>query len=224
MPINATWDEFCRSRGRNFRLKLRKMERNMNRAGLWRIRCFENEKIESASIGKVFDVEKMSWKQEWCAKKRAELDENLVMILKASQDMRKNNLNFNWSIWLLELENQTLAYCLVIAYKNIAFPVKTSYDSRYKNLYPGIYLLNEVIHEHFSRDTKKIEFMTALPFHQTWTHMRQFRTRIVMMKCLIPNWIQFFSTSPALKGTLPLVHLLSSTMAIHRDTHKDVFQ
>jgi hypothetical protein len=207
LPMCATWDEFCRSRGGNFRRRLKKMERKMNQAGSWRIRCIENENIDSTAIENIFDIEKMSWKQKWRAKRGKNLDENLLMILKASQRVRKNELNFNWSIWFLDLENLTLAYCLVLAFKNIAFFVKTSYDSRYKNLYPGIYLLNEIIHEHFGKETKKINYMNILPFYQTWTHIHQFRTRIIMTKGLIPNWytklMRSFSISTTSKRILP---------------------
>ena len=59
--------------------------------------------------------------------------------LQTSQHTGRIEPNFNWSVWFLELNNKTLASCLVLRYKKVASITKGSYNEQYKRFYPGIY-------------------------------------------------------------------------------------
>jgi hypothetical protein len=186
LRTSGTWEEFSKSRGRNFRKKMKKIVKHLKLAGSWRIVCFENENITPEVIKKVFDVEETSWKQEWRARRGQKVDSVLEVTLKASQRIRENEAKFNWRIVFLELNSLPIAYILILEYMNVAYFVKTSYDAKYRQLYPGIYVMNEAIRGYFGTLISRIDFIADLPFHETWTTDHLQKVRVVATKGLIP--------------------------------------
>jgi len=202
IPVNRTWDEFRNSRTRNFRKKFKKIEQNLSQAGLWKITSAEKGSNQLGVVEKIFDVEKMSWKEEWRVR-AGKKDTDLLIILAGSQHMAEIEPSFKWDVWFLELNNQTLAYWLVIQYKEVAYLAKTSYDKRYEGFSPGICVLNAVIRELFNGPTKKVDFLTELPFMKIWTDLRMPRVRVVMSKSsALLNFIRFTLSTKAAKGIL----------------------
>jgi len=170
ISVERTWDEFEESRGGRFRREFKHIERKLDRAGSWRTLRVENWNKGSDTIRKILDVERMSWKESRRARIGLEKDEDLLMIWEGSQYTAGIEPNLKPSVWFLELNNQTLAYSLVLEYREMAFIVKTSYDERYKGFYPGIYVNNAAIRELFNRGlVKSIDLLTDIPFQRTWT-------------------------------------------------------
>jgi hypothetical protein len=183
IPVERTWSEFESFRGSNFRRKFKKIERNLDRVGSWRIACVEGGKEEPSVIGKILDIERMSWKEGHRIQRRVKMDRDLMMIWNASQYTAKTEPNFAWSVWFLELNDRRLAYILTSQYKDVAYFVKTSYDERYRRFYPGIYVMNAAIREFFNRrQIRKIDFLSDLSFHETWTPLCLPRLRIIMSR------------------------------------------
>jgi hypothetical protein len=213
LPIRSTWAEFEASRGRNFRHKFKEIERNLDRFGSWRISCIENGKEEFV-VKKIFDIEKMSWKEELRVR-TGKKDRDLLIFLEGSQHMVEIEPGFKWDVWFLELNNQAIAYSLFIEYKGVSYCVKTSYDRRYKRLYPGIYVINAAICEFFNkRQIRKIDFLTDLPFQGTWTSLCSPRVRI-MMTCIggLPYIVKFALLSKPVKGILALLSKRAPSIA-----------
>lgn len=205
--IGYSWGEFKKLRGKNFRRRFRRLKRNLDRAGSWSIVCFENgDRIQDA-FKRILDVERMSWKEAWRTRKRIKIDHGLLMIWKGLQHTVKNEPDLNWTVRFLELDEQPLAYSLIIQYKEMAFCMKTSYDDRYKRFYPGIYINNEAIRELFNkRQVKKIDFLTKLPFHRNWTSIWTPRARVIMSrKSLIPAIIGYMLASEHTKNILSVI-------------------
>lgn len=184
IPISHSWHEFTKLRGYNFRRRFEKrLKQNLNRAGSWKIICIGNEDKESAVIEKILNVERMSWKHLWRTRRGMGTDQDLLMIWNGAQYMARIEPNFKWSVWFLELNEQTIAYALVLQYKKVAFIVKTSYDKRYKKLQPGIYINNEAIRDLFNkRQVGKIDYLTDLPFHRNWTSICLPRVKVMMSR------------------------------------------
>jgi hypothetical protein len=202
IPVNRTWDEFRNSRTRNFRRTFKRIEQKISQAGLWKITSAEKGDNQLDVVEKIFDVEKMSWKEEWRAH-TGKKDTDLLMILAGSQRMAEIEPSFKWDVWFLELNNQTLAYWLVIQYKDVAYLAKTSYDKRYERFSPGICVLNAVIRELFNGPTKKVDFLTELPYMEIWTDLRMPRVRVVMSKSsALLTFIRFPLSTKAAKGIL----------------------
>jgi hypothetical protein len=207
LPIECTWAEFEKFRGGNFRRKFKKIEQHLDSIGLWRITCIEKENEEMDITKKVLDVERMSWKEGRRTQRGIKIDPDLMMVWAGSQYMAKTEPDFKWSVWLLELNDQTLAYLLACQYKEVAYFTKTSYDGRYKRFTPGIYICNAAIRELFNKHRiRKVDFLTDLPFMETWTSLCSPRVRIVMSRKRVPHAIiKFVLSSKSIKGILTLL-------------------
>jgi len=180
LPIKCTWDEFKASRGKNFRRKIRRYERNLDRAGSWRVLCIEDGEGTNV-VEKIFEVERNSWKEKWRAQMGIKMDNDLLIYLRGALYASKVEQFFKWYVWFLELKNQLLSYVLFFQYKEKAFSMKTSYDERYKKFYPGIYINNVAIRELFNkRKVKMIDFLTDLSFHKNWTSLYLPRVRVIL--------------------------------------------
>jgi len=206
LPVKGTWAEFEAFRGRNFRRKFKGMERNLDRCGSWRISCIENGKEEFNVVKKIFDIEKMSWKEELRVR-TGKKDTDLLIFLEGSQHMVKIEPGFKWNVWFLELNDQAIAYSLFIEYKGVSYCVKTSYDRRRKRLYPGIYVLNAALCEFFNKhQIREIDFLTDLPFQETWTSLCSPRVRIMMARSsVLLSMAKFAFLSKPVKGILALL-------------------
>jgi len=214
LPVKGTWADFETFRGRNFKRKFKKIKQSLDRLGSWKISYTENGKAEFDVVKKIFDIEKMSWKEELRVR-TGKKDIDLLMILEGSQHTAEIEPSFKWDVWFLELNNQAIAYSLFIEYKGISYCVKTSYDRRYKRLYPGIYVINAALCEFFNRrQIRKIDFLTDLPFHETWTSLCSPRVRIVMARSsVLLSMAKFALLSKPVKGILALLSKRAPSIA-----------
>jgi hypothetical protein len=187
----STWAEYEAHRGRNFRNKFRKMERKLRQAGSWKIVCSKGtEKLEMTN--EILNIERRSWKEEWRRQRGKKIDEELLLILRASQNLTRIEPDFQWNIWFLELNKVRIAYLLVLHYGKVAYITKGSYAEQFKSFYPGIYLRNYVIHKLFdSEEIERIDFLTSLSFHQTWTAICEARAVVSLTKSIFPKISRF---------------------------------
>jgi len=213
IDVKGSWDTFCSLKGRLFRKELRRYKRKLNSAGSWRVNKTEN--IDSHVVQEILDVERKSWKQDFRKKMGIEQDETLRMLITALQAKAKRELGLTWEIWFLYLNNQAIAYCLVLRYKKKAFIVKGSYDKKWKHLYPGIYIRNEAIKSIFGTNVESIDFLTDLPYHRKWASRKLHRIRIVFVKGLVPNVYMIFSVSRIIEKLSFLLKRLYSMLKIN---------
>jgi hypothetical protein len=207
LHVSGTWSEFEAFKGRSFIRRFKKMERHLDRAGSWRITSIDNENEASHAIDKILDVESRSWKECRRTKMGVEMDQDLMMIWNGSQHMAKVEPEFSWSAWFLELGGQTMAYVLVLQYKDVAYIAKTSYDKRFRKFSPGIYVQNVAIRELFNRGRiRKIDFSTDLPYHRIWTSTCMPRVRVVMARTgPLSTLIRFALANQGLKRILKTI-------------------
>lgn len=183
IPVQYTWDEFKKRKGYNFRRRFKRLERKLDRAGSWRTICIGKRNNRSDAIKWILDVERKSWKQAWRAQRGIKMDQDLLMVWKASQYMARTEPNFNWKVWFLKLNDQTLAYTLVLQYKETAYIVKTSFDEGYRKFQPSIYINNAAIRELFKEGhVRNIDWLTDLPFHRNWTKISIPRVKVMMSR------------------------------------------
>jgi CelD/BcsL family acetyltransferase involved in cellulose biosynthesis len=190
IPIRSTWTEFEALRTRNVRKEFGRMERNLNKTGSWTTMRIEGND-QSDIVEKILNIEEKSWKEKWRTQ-RGETDWILVSVLRAAQQLTKIEPSFKWNVWFLELKGKTISYVFSIEYKEVAYLVKTSYDEQYKRLYPGIVIQNVAIRELFTeRQNKYIDFLSDLPYLQTWTNKCLSRVRVQLTKGAVPTIMQF---------------------------------
>jgi hypothetical protein len=180
ISVESTWDEFQGKKGR--RRKIRQIENKMDEIGPWRIEYIEKCSNRPDVLKKLLDVEKMSWKASEPAV-IATTEEELLMSWKGSQIITRTKTDFNYSVWFLQINRETIAYTFVIRYKGTAFIVKTSYDERYKKCYVGKYINNIAIRDMFNEgQITTIDFMSEFPFMSFWTNSSSNHVRVSMRK------------------------------------------
>jgi hypothetical protein len=193
MPVNCNWDSFQSGKGRHFNRKFKKMERNFGFAGSSKVLFFENETAMKGVFQRILEVERASWKQRDRFQHGFTLDSSLVDIWEASSMAYKAYDGFKLLVWLLELNGDSIAYSLGCQYKGTAYLAKTSFDDKWKTLYPGIYINGLAIRDLFrSGEVKAISFMTNLPFHERWTSVYLPRVKVLMWRGALPRLLEFF--------------------------------
>ena len=218
IPVNESWEKFIKSR-RNFRRRLRKIEKSLNKLGIWRIRVFGNEEIDRSVLDGILEIESKSWKQIWRIKKRITEDYDLSMILNGAMETSEQDENFKWQVWFLEVDGLNIAYSLVLIFKQTAYIVKTSYDKNYRKYYPGIFINNAAIQDLFrSGNIKVIDWLTDLEFHRNWTSLSLPRVKVLISRRKLPVLFGYTYTSDFIRGILAMIPLTGEKL-VRRDLH-----
>jgi CelD/BcsL family acetyltransferase involved in cellulose biosynthesis len=191
--VRGTWTEFELSRGSNFRRHFKKIARKLDQIGSWRIMRSDEFVDQHDVMKRMLRVEKQSWKENWRRQCGKETDEQLLSILRALTYISGRTRGFLWKVWFLELNGETIAYNLALQQDQAAFMVKCSFSERYRNIYPGTFLANEVIRDVFNRqNARSIDFLTALPFLRRWKpaylgHVRVCMSRNTMLLSMMTS-------------------------------------
>ena len=181
LPIESSWNEFQEKKGR--RRIIRQIERKLNQIGPWKIEYIQNVYNRPDVKDKILEVEQMSWKESWRNGNQIAIDEELLMIWEGSQIEAKTKTDFKSSVWLLQIDSETVAYAFVIKHKQTAFIVKTSFNKKYRKFYVGKYIINAAIRDLFNEDKiSAIDFMTDLPFMSFWSPLSLCRVDVNMSK------------------------------------------
>jgi CelD/BcsL family acetyltransferase involved in cellulose biosynthesis len=195
IPVSCSWEDFQAKKGGSFRRRFKRMERNLSQGGQWKITCFENENNRPDVLEKILDIEKRSWKETWRTREQMTKDQDLLNLWSGAQLASQTEKDFKWNTWILELNNQPVAYSLILQYKKNAFIAKTSYDNRYRRLYLGMYVNHAAICSMFNKgQVENIDFMTNLPFMEAWTPTWLPRVRLTMWKGALGDIIRFLTT------------------------------
>ena len=188
IALRSSWDDFVKQKSKDFRKNLHKMERRIITDGKGHVSVFENQENEEDVFRMIMGIEQQCWKQGWRQNNEVKVDHDLLNIWAGSSSEIRTNPDFKRFVWILSLNDTIIAYNLAILYKGTAYFCKTSFDNKYRHLYPGIYLNNVAIRDLFSSDSVHlIDFMTNLPFHSRWTKTRLTRVRFSLSKGLVPK-------------------------------------
>jgi hypothetical protein len=203
IEVDRTWDEFQKSRGKDFRVEFRSLERKLSAASNFRTLMFENTENEDDSLKNIMQVEDGSWKQNWRRSHNSSFDVGLLNLWEGSSLVIRTNLDFRRKVWFLELNGQVIAYSLVIEYGETGYVAKTSFNNSCRNLNPGIYIFNEAVRGLFNSPTiKKIDFMTNLSFMKKWSSIELERTKFVISKGSLPKALMRLIQKPVIKAIL----------------------
>jgi hypothetical protein len=186
LPVEETWTEFEKRRGRKFQKFFSSIERKMALLGMWKVVFVTKQDSQAEILEDILEIEKASWKQSYREHRGLETDKGLLGILTAASNTSFEP-GFSWQVAFLEIGGKKIAYNFWFAYKGTGFFCKTSFDNDFRKYYPGVYINNAVIREIFINSAiKQIDFMTSLPFHARWTPKIVPRTRIIISNSPIP--------------------------------------
>ena len=208
--LEGSLNDFENVQGGQFKRKFRRISRNLDEKGEWKIivkENFQNDQNIREAFDKIMEIEKMSWKANWRLETGCTIDKDLQWIWNASLLASKSHPDFKCKIWFLELNNQTIAYHLVIEYDKTAFITKTSFAEKYRNLSPGIFVHQAIITEQIRRrETKTIDFLTNLPFMKTWNVKCYPRVTFALNRSSISNLL--------VKKAIELAYKIGHTMKV----------
>ncbi len=186
LPVEETWTEFEKRRGRKFQKFFSSIERKMAILGSWKVVFVTGQDSQAEILEDILEIEKASWKQSYREHRGLETDKGLLGILTAASNTSFEP-GFSWQVAFLEIGGKKSAYTFWFAYKGTGFFCKTSFDNDFRKYYPGVYINNALIREIFINSAiKQIDFMTSLPFHARWTPKIVPRTRIIISNSPIP--------------------------------------
>jgi len=178
IPVETSYDLYYNSLKNKIRKEFRRIKRNLDRSGSWKISCTG---IHPESIKRVLAVDQKSWKAAWRAKNNWKEDAALRIILEASQPNGEVEPLYESKVWFLDVDGVAIAYLIVLSYKGTAVFIKTSFNAHFKRFSPSKFLINSVIREVFRKETvNKIDFVTNLPFIKAWKPLCEHRTRVIM--------------------------------------------
>jgi hypothetical protein len=181
LPVQGTYDDFSRARGKNFNRRHSKIERKLREVGEPYARCIEIDSPEV--VTRTLELERRSWKAEWRRKNGIVTDDDLDFLFGYSSHSTAIGLRYCPKVWFLELNGEPIAYVIVTEFKKTAFFVKTSYDKAFSSLYPGESVQNIVLRELFdSNRISIVDFLTKLPYHRKWTTLYLDRERVRLCK------------------------------------------
>lgn len=191
LPLQSSWSEFSKSRGKKLLQDIRRTERRLGQNGQWRCHRFEGPDRAHEAFEQIMRIERSSWKQISRSRRRKGRDMELLMLWEGAQRTSKAVPSFRWHVWFLEVNDRMVAYALFFRYKDTAFAVKTSYDREFAKYGVGIYLMNVAIRKLFEEgQVKKIDFISDVPFTKTWTSLRLRRIHfLITSRTGIPRFI-----------------------------------
>jgi len=197
LATEGSWAQFESLKGSNFRNRFRKMEKKLSRSGPCRVTVAECQD-DNAILGKILNIDKASWKEEGRTNEKM-TDQDLLITYKAAELAARNVAGFKNKAWILELNDLPIAFALVFQNGKTAVIAKTSYDVRFKNFYPGMYVINAVIRDLFNDKTvSNIDFVTDLPFMEAWTpHFRDRREIFLGKGFLVKRMLSLYLNEQA---------------------------
>jgi hypothetical protein len=166
IPIKTNLDDFQKALGKNARSNLKKTVNKLGRLGSWQV---HKEELHNSSIKKIYDIEKHSWKNNLTGKNKLIKDQGLACTIRGITKNNETNSFFKSKAWFLEINGIPASYQLVLKHKKIAYFIKTSFDSRFKQASPGKFLMKCVIDQLFQEQTtEEIDFITNIPLVNIW--------------------------------------------------------
>jgi CelD/BcsL family acetyltransferase involved in cellulose biosynthesis len=185
ITVAGTWDEYWLARGQNLRNNLRKAKRKAADAGLSiAVHRIDEPQRMAQIVGSYGDIEALSWKSELgTAVTRgnvqgrfyAELMQTLASIGRARA-------------YVLELGGQTAALDLCVTDPEQLVILKTTYDTRFKEMSPAFILRESSFKALFdSGEIRRIEFYgKVMDWHRRWSdesrtlyHLSRYRSGLL---------------------------------------------
>ena len=179
IPLDRDYSSYYKSLNRTSRKHFRRLKRKIEEFGSWTVSCVS---VTDDSIKKVFEVDKKSWKSRWRKNRNIKEDTLLRIILEASEANKETAQKYESEIWFLHINGVPAAYQIVLIYGGTAYFIKTSYDENFKQFSPGVFLINDMIREFYPKGLSKIDFMSNLPFVQSWKPTTEKRTKLIVRK------------------------------------------
>jgi CelD/BcsL family acetyltransferase involved in cellulose biosynthesis len=146
VPIDTTWDEFIRKRGKRFKKSLRNKLNRAERAGGVTV---ESVPLTSSENGVFVDILKIS-KESWKSRIKADMNANMNYrgFYKGITDIFGKEGLIN--VWLLKKSGEPIAFEFHLTYDGVVYPMRADYSRSFKDLSPGSVLEYNILKSIFN--------------------------------------------------------------------------
>ena len=208
VPITCSWRQFEKKR-RHLRREFERTERRLKESGQLETNWYGKEDDKTEVMNNILKVEETSWKKPYLSARGFKVDPTIRFIFDGCIRTSLMQSKFNWGVALLQLNRKPIAYSLFLEHNGHAYICKTSFDNRYRQHGPGIYVNYEVVHQLMSRtNIRIIDFMSDLPFSHKWASEIVPVNHIILSQGMAPILLRrVLSNDAALKAMYVLGHL-----------------
>jgi CelD/BcsL family acetyltransferase involved in cellulose biosynthesis len=154
ITINGSWDDYIRSKSKNFRNELKSINKHFENTGNYEILKYTTQDIDKA-LNELLIISKNSWKHKY-GMDLASTKENISFYSDFADAVSKSGL---LNIWILKLNSKPIAFYFDLFFKNKLFALRTSYDEKYLSSSPGKFLNNYVMKESFDKGLIEYEWL-----------------------------------------------------------------
>ncbi len=180
IPVKNSLDFFKISLDRKTAKEFRRISKKIDRIGSWKISCCS---MNCSSIEKIREIERFSWKTNLRGKQRAAKDLGLECIINGAQVNRNCKASFESEVWILNINEIPTAYVIAVKRNKTLFLLKTSFDLRFKEFWPGKFLMNNLIERVFiNKIFDNIDLISNLHFVHTWKPLVKKRTTVKLSR------------------------------------------
>jgi CelD/BcsL family acetyltransferase involved in cellulose biosynthesis len=210
IPVAITWDEYLKTRSKNFRHKLNRTGNIFKRVGPYEIVRYTDHDIDQG-MQELLIVSQKTWKSS-AGTAIASNGENITFYSSLAQEAARKG----WlELWILRVQGRPICFVYNLVYRNKVFAIKIGYDQSYAKLSPSEFLNTLAIKDCFDRKRLEYDWLGEnIPFKMKWTdRCRQHDSFIITNQSLRGRLIYFLETAviprlravPVARGTLKLL-------------------
>ncbi len=177
--IQSDWKTYFSSRTKKFRKAVRNNINRIERIGPYHIKKIENINQDGTVLANIFEISKNSWKAKY-QKQITRSDENKRFFEELSQVSSERG----WlNIWLLNINDRTVAYEYHLRYKNRIYALRADFDEAYKDSSPGSVLDMHIVKYAFENKLKEYDMCGSDDFYKkNWTFKVREHVRFIIFK------------------------------------------
>lgn len=165
--INKDWDSYLKSRSKMFRKGLRRINNLAERNGRYKVKKYTKSDIESG-IEEMLKISRGTWKYE----ENTAIASDRIEIMFYSSLITKMSLKGWLNLWILKIDDEPIAFDLILAYKKKNYSLKTGFVEKYHKLSPSVYLDTTVMKNYFELKDKEFDMLgVKSEYKMRWTHL-----------------------------------------------------
>ncbi|MHB9154863.1 MAG: GNAT family N-acetyltransferase, partial [Endomicrobiales bacterium] len=154
IPVSGTWDDFVKSRSRNFRSKMKLAANRLKRGGEYEVAAYTSGDL-TAVMEELLAVSRRTWKFKAGTAIASRPESAGFYRELAAAAASKGWLNLR----VLRVKGLPVAFLFNLDYKGRSFFLKTGFDEGYRELSSGEFLGNQAIKECFDRGFREYDLL-----------------------------------------------------------------
>lgn len=188
VPVDTTWEEYCRQRGKNFCKKFTYLEKKIKQLGDLKYFDISSPSSLESAYKTLIDIEHRSWKSKNGLQIYHSMYRNFFPML-----AKVCSANGMLRLWILELNGKGIAYDLSIMYSNKIESLISTYDKTYAKYSPGNLLTYHAFNKYFQEKLQEINLLWGdISAKSKWTSTFDTYDEIYIFNTGTPQRLLYF--------------------------------